>query len=41
MAHISKEGRTALFAAAMHGKLQCLQALLSGGADMNIKDEVS
>ena len=32
---------TALYIAAMYGRLDCMKTLLAAGADMNIQDKVS
>ena len=36
-----KDGRTALYAAASNGNVECLQALLSAGADIHVQNKVS
>ena len=36
-----KDGRTALYIAAYNGHVECLAALLSAGADLNMQDKVS
>ena len=36
-----KDGRTALSAAAYNGHVECLAALLSAGADLNMQKKVS